>query len=413
MFDATIHSRNLARQFRDADFIADQRLLIPSYKAAILEAASAIGNEGFGNISLRKSMLRKKAVYGIEDFSQILVLRHITTSIKYLTKVKQDDRRFIVECIMSLSKEGVPFRLYKFDVRSFYESINPLNLVERLSHDVAFSRQSTRVVRSFFNQLERLGVSGLPRGLSISATLAEYLMQDYDSFCERENSTLYYSRFVDDICLITDGSENRLTLAAAMSSQLPTGLVFNSKSESFFFGKYVKRTGAPVTEHALDYLGYRVHISVPYKPNQSTPVLRDVWADISPAKVSRIKSRIAASMLEYKRSGSFIDLRDRIRLLTSNFVIRDRTTKLDRLSGIRFNYSIVDSTKSQTLKDLDRFLCNTIMSRHPRNRLRPNLTASQRQELITYSFLNGFNKKVFFHFSPKQLAKLTRCWFYV
>lgn len=412
MYDPTIHQQNLARQLRDADFVDQPLLLQRSYRDAVLSAAAAIGTTGFANVALIKGQLRGKPVFGLGDIGQLLVLRQITANIRRVTSVKQDDRRFIVECITSLLKEGVSFRLYKFDVKSFYESIRPSGLVDALSHDIAFSGQSARVLASFFIELDKIGVAGLPRGLSVSATLAEYLMRGFDSFVSNTRGVLYYSRYVDDICVITDGTEDKGEFSKLVEEKLPNGLRFNDKSEDFFFGNFSKdKVSSP--EHHIDYLGYRIHISKSYKPSDKSPIVRDVWVDINPKKVLKLKSRIAFSLLAYKRNGDFNELRDRIRLLTANFTIRDRNTKVDRLSGIRFNYPIVDSVRSVGLPELDRFLRNVVMSPHARNRLRPTLTTAQRDELIRYTFRNGFDNKVFFHFSPKRLATLTGCWSYV
>jgi hypothetical protein len=412
MYDPTIHAQTLARQLRPDDFVAQPLLHNPVHRGQTLATAAQIGEKGFTSLALRRNLLRSKPVYGLTDIGELLVTRHITENIRRITGVKQDDRKFIVECIATLSKEGVPFRLYKFDIKSFYESVNTLDLCATLESDVAFSGQSARVLRSFIAELDKAGASGLPRGLAISATLAEYLMRDFDDFVANTHRVLYYSRFVDDICVITDATEDTKEFTRLLSDTLPKGLTFNEKSEPFSFLKYSKGV-PPSVEHSINYLGYCIHISSCFRPTKESPIERDVWLDINAAKVKRIKSRLVASYLQFNRDGIYDDLRDRIRILTGNFSLKDRSSGARRIAGIRFNYPLVDSRRSRSLPELDRFLRNSLMSSSPKNRARPKVTAPQRAELSRYTFRNGFNRKVFFHFSPQRLAFLTNCWAYV
>jgi hypothetical protein len=142
-------------------------------------------------------------------------------------------------------------------------------------------------------------------------------------------------------------------------------------------------------------------------------IIRKVRLDISPSKVKKFKTRVAKAMLQFNRDGKYSDLRDRVRLLTGNFSLSDRATKRKRLSGIRYNYILIDPKQSTALRDLDRYLANAIMSSHPCNKIRPKLSNAQRIELVRYSFQKGFENKMFFHFPPSRLARLTSCWAYV
>lgn len=412
MYDPTVHAQTLARQLRPEDFVANIKLLNSAYRQGMLAAGAQLGATGFTAVALSKNQLRKKWVFGLTAIEQLLVVRHITENIRRITGVKQDDRKFIVDCIASLAREGVSFRLYKFDISSFYESVNTGAVCSALENDLSFSGQSARVLRSFMFELDKAGVPGLPRGLAISATLTEYLMRDFDDFVSNTDRVLYYSRFVDDICVITDGSENEIEFKRLLSDSLPNGLSFNKKSKTYNFTRYNKASGSTI-EHSIDYLGYCIHVSHCYRASSDSSIERDVWLDINASKVRRMKSRLVASYLRFNKDGNYRDLRDRVRVLTTNYSLRDRVTGVRRLSGIRFNYPRVDSSRSKALPELDRFLRNSLMSSSPHNRTRPNLTAVQRGELVSYTFVNGFNKKVFFHFSPSRLAHLTRCWAYV
>lgn len=406
MYDPTIHARALARHLLPADFIADSRLLNVAFKDGVLEEAVKIGSTGFNALALQTNQLRGKSVYQIKDIAQILVLRHVTKNIRHLTGVKQDDRQFIIQCLRSFLAEGTSFRTYRFDIKGFYESSSPDQIVQSLRDDVGFSGQSAAALNSFFEELRRLGIEGLPRGLGLSATLAEYLLRPFDSVMADTKGVWFYARFVDDIFIITDGREDRAEFAAAAAAALPAGLEFNSKSHSIDFDPYIKNvTGLA---HEFEFLGYRFEVHKPERIDDK--IGRKVFLDIAPSKVRRIKSRVALTLLKFANDGNYNNLIARLRILTSNFNFVDRKTAVRRVSGIYFNYPLVHFERSSALPSLDRFLRNALMSKHPRNKLFPALSAAQRQDLVNLTFSGGFRTKRFFSYGPARLVEITSCW---
>lgn len=161
VYDPTFHAKAIARHFRPADFIAHKALLVPAQLNQVVADAVAVGRTGFDSVALKSSLLRGKYVYQVDDIAQNLVLRHMTSNIRRVTGVKQDDRQFIVSCLRSLLSEGVPFRVYKFDIKTFYEAVQVDEIITRLQHDIAFSGEAVRALRSFFDDLQKQGVGGL------------------------------------------------------------------------------------------------------------------------------------------------------------------------------------------------------------------------------------------------------------
>jgi hypothetical protein len=410
VYDPTIHSKTISRHFRPADFVADKNLLKkPALEAAIADAVK-IGHNGFTTIALMTNKLRQKNVYQVTDISQKLVLRHVTNNIKRVTNVKQDDRAFIVSCLKELLSEGVPFRLYKFDIKSFYESVEVAPIIARLRQDIGFSRQSVRTIQSFFDELSALGITGLPRGLALSATLSEYLLRPFDKSASGLSNVWFFARFVDDIVIVTDGRENALDFTREVSNALPNGLIFNSKSKFYDFTRFMK-PGVDATEHKFSFLGYQFDVGYVFR-RPDKKLGRSVYLDISSSKISKIKTRIVRTMLDFQKNGNYPILLARIRLLTSNFNFEDRVTGAKRSSGIYFNYPMIDAARSTALRSLDKFLRNSIMSSHPKNTSRPNIATAQRRDLAKLTFTNGYCKKRFYAFGPKRLAALTACWSY-
>jgi hypothetical protein len=410
MFDPTIHARTIARHLQSRDFADNPTLLNPVALQNVIEQAVLLGINGLAPVTLNKSKLRGKDVVQIDGLAHNLVLRHVTNNIRRVTGVKQDDRQFIINCIASLVSEGTAFRVYKYDVKSFYESVKAQNILLALSHDLAFSGQSVRALESLFAELEAQGVSGLPRGLAISATLAEYLLRSFDAAMSNNLGVWYYSRFVDDILVITDGSEDAKEFTDLASDLLPSGLQFNAKSRDFPFAPY-KKGNTKVIEGSFNFLGYSFSVTKAYRDTSDNKIKRGVILDIAPSKVKKIKTRMAKALLAYKGDGNFVDLRDRFRVLTSNFNFSDRNTGVLRSSGIYFNYSLI-SPGSPSLLALDKFARTAILTPAPKNKLYPVVSSAQRLELLRLSFKGGHGDRRFFSFKSARLAKLTACWHY-
>ena len=63
------------------------------------------------------------------------------------------------------------------------------------------SNETKQLLEKIFNKVQQ--PNGLPRGLNISATLAELYMKDFDHNIVTTDGVFYYSRFVDDIIIFS------------------------------------------------------------------------------------------------------------------------------------------------------------------------------------------------------------------
>ncbi|MFY7808463.1 MAG: antiviral reverse transcriptase Drt3a [Fimbriimonadaceae bacterium] len=270
MYDLTMHARSIARHFLPGDFIADPSLLKEPDLRAVVDNAVKIGTNGFSTVAVMKSSLRGKVVHQVTDMAQLLVLRHVSKNIRRITGAKQDNRQFIIECIRTMLREGTAYRVYKFDIKSFYESANIETILDRLKVEEGFSGQSAIALDTFFALVKASGISGLPRGLGLSATLAEYLLRPFDESITDMPHVWFYARFVDDIFIVTSGREDRGEFVRHAEASLPSGLEFNQKSEVLNFEKLVKNQTGPA--HAIDFLGYRFHVSRPVRSSTNRPI---------------------------------------------------------------------------------------------------------------------------------------------
>jgi hypothetical protein len=407
MYDLTMHARSIARHFLPGDFIADPSLLKEPNRQVVVDNAVQIGANGFTAVAFLKSTVRGMTIHQVTDMAQLLVLRHVSKNSRRITGATQDNRQFIIECVRTMLREGTAYRVYKFDIKSFYESANVEAILDRLRNEEGFSGQSAIALSTFFTIARAAGISGLPRGVGLSATLAEYLLRPFDESIAAMPHVWFYARFVDDIFVVTSGREDREEFQGHAKASLPDGLEFNQKCEVFDFQEYARSRIGPA--HAIDFLGYRFRVHYPERPRDK-PVMRTVMLDIAPTKVRRLKTRIAKSLLQFSVDANYVDLRARFRLITGNFNFVDRATGIRRVSGIYFNYPLVDLASSTAIPDLDKFLRNMVMSPHTGNKLRPALSPAQRRELVRLTFRNGHAKKRFYSFCPARLVQLRSVW---
>ncbi len=412
MHDPTFHHATLARMFQKADFRRDPNLVQEAFRTAVLDAAVQKAHSGFQQVDIATSQLRDSKVYRLSDLSEQLILRHINRTIRRLTRIKQSNRTSIVNSILRLSEEGLPFRIYKIDLASFYESIDPSSAIERIRKDGAYSSHFATLLRSFFLCLTAANIAGLPRGLAISATLSEILMRDFDRETMLDARVHYYARFVDDIIIITSGKEHPRDFLRAVQARLMPGICFNTKKTRFYtLSPFSSAHNAnPPVDASFDYLGYK--ISIFHTRREDGRYSRKVHIDLSTKKEKRIKSRLYLSFADYRENGDFNTLLNRVRMLCNNFHFIDVDRSIKRKSGIFFNYPLIDQEASEALPRLDRYLHHLILT-HCAAAPGPGfLGRAQREAIFRNSFVKGYRERRFFHFPPAQLAALTRCWRY-
>lgn len=408
MFDSTIHPGTLLRQFRKSDFASDLWSLKPDDKDEVVSAAKRLAERGFNAVSLKRSTIGTKNVFRQASLPEALLVRHVSEAIRRITSVRQSDRNSIVRSLVQLCAEGIPFNIVKMDIKSFYESVVVDDIVMSLKADAAFSRQSISVLESFFAALGRQQIHGLPRGIGLSATLAEYVMRNFDRKISNYPGVRYYSRYVDDGIAITSADTDPKSLLEFAKKLLPSGLEFNRNKTIPYILKTFSKASAGKIEKTIGFLGYEIDIHEIC--SEHSRFSRNVRVDIAKSKVSRVKRRLAKSFLEFNDGGDFDDLLDRVKLITSNYGYLDQGSGLQRYAGLRYNYGLIDLSKSQSVKSLDRFLVNTITSQHPNNRIRPRVSRAQRDKLLGLGFETGFVENRFFAFEADRLTNLIKCW---
>ncbi len=413
MFDQSFTDKTISNLIIKSDFAKNPGLYDKNVKCQIVNQCIEKSVTGFvDNINVVKNIINGKIVYKIKFLQDELLLRKASENIKRITSVKQQNRDNIVSNLICFLREGVPYRIYKLDIKSFYETIDTANMLQEMKKNIVISKPTTRVVESLLGHIEGFGFRGLPRGLRLSAILSELIMRRFDNYCQNNNNVFFYSRFVDDIIIITSALEERTEFITSLEKKM-SGLQFNpKKTEVFDISKNAKSEADKILAK-FNYLGYELTIKNPPKQNIKQNY-RNVFVDIAPKKVKKIKTRIIRSLLSFCKNKDYDLLLDRLRLISGNYSLIDRKSGVKRKAGIYYSYKHVTFENSYCLKDLDIFLKKALLSTNGKVSTKVNnlLSIDDRRNLLKLTFCNGFTQKVFFHFSQQRLTKIMECWAY-
>ncbi|WP_296258600.1 MULTISPECIES: antiviral reverse transcriptase Drt3a [unclassified Pseudomonas] len=335
-------------------------------------------------------LVNGKQVYSVgSTIESILAARHLQKILKELYGIRLAGRDLIVNQIKSLVFDGFPKYVIKADISSFYESVDHKLLLEQLHGSTKLSVLVKRLITRAVKDYVSLSGSekGLPRGIGISAYLAEIYLAKVDQDLRRSSDLVYYSRYVDDMFLVY--APRRAECTVSYLSELKgilgrKGLVVNSKTDEISF----------LTEQkgSFEYLGYAFKVD-----GASKKVM------LSHKKCEKYRARVKKSFDEYKakqawmRDKSSKDLIARIGFLTSNTRLFNR--KSNAFIGVYFGNKFINDTKQ--LVGLDHFLKHQI-----------GMLDDERlkRRLSRYSFELGFNNKIFREFDPKTLSEMSRGW---
>jgi hypothetical protein len=346
MYDFAFDARGLERELMRSDFSENAWLTDEVARLAAVSSAVTLASDGLHGLDLMASRVKGNTLYQVMDLSQNLVLRKLARNVRFLTRVRQSDRDTVIKSLSAVLSEGHNYRAYKLDISRFYESIDRDVIESSFENDTGFPAASLFVFRAFNQQLTTQKVHGLPRGLAISATLSEYVMRRFDKVMRASKEVYFFARYVDDIVIITTGQEDRRAFLRKVRATLPAGLLLNTAKcrVADFFRPKASNLAAAKPEDVLDFLGYRF---VVYGQAKSAgTVTRRVDIDIAPKKITRFKTRITLSLLQYKKDGNFLDLLNRLKLLSGNYNLYDYDKSLRRNVGISWNYRHIHAQHS-------------------------------------------------------------------
>ena len=420
MHDQSFCRKTLERVLRKHDF---RNVPVASHKAlreAVLTDAATSAATSFNAPTnpLTSFPLRGKQVYRLVGVQDELVLRQLVRNVKRCMPRASDGRSKIVTNLGLLLAEGVPYRVYRLDVRSFYESFQKHEVLSALNELRQLSPQSKNLIETLLTSHSAIGGLGIPRGLSLSAVLSDLLMKQFDHWIRSGVDTFYYSRYVDDIIIMTSGREKPPEFLTWIKSSLPKGLSLNPSKrqivEVLNKVEKVKDSCAPPI-FSFDYLGYAFTVSNPTTveagKKKNGELNRIVVIDIASRKIKKFKTRIVRAFLDFIKTSDWDLLRDRVAYLTQNFSVYNAKAGGKKLAAIYHSYPLVN-TESGALLELDRYLRNAVLASSGRvfSKSAPLLSGKQKRQLLRSSFVRGHSKQSFMHFSGHRISDIQRCW---
>jgi hypothetical protein len=322
-----------------------------------------------------------------------------------LINSKSTARAEVVKAIRCICAESVPYTVIRLDIKRFYDSIDLDDLREVID-------QATRQTYSLRRKLEAFlrwskeNFGGIPTGLSLSGTLAEYyISQRFDSKVRALPGVNFYIRYVDDIVMVCAPGKSGDDYISDAEALLPSGLSFNSDPDK---RKHIDLKSEK-SHGAFEYLGYSFDIG---SVSSGTEDGRRVSVDIASSKINRRKTRFVRSLLQFLKDGSEDDLRRRHLLINSGYTYIDSATDRVMSAGICNTYSEID-LPSASLSKLQSFYSYCLLSPkfHLNARLRmSHLSGATKRSMLALDTNRHVKNKVYISFSETELARLTRCW---
>jgi len=379
----------------------------------ILERISNnIQNKNF-SFSLTTGMFNGKTVYKIGNSpEEFFAIKQLQYNFKKLYKIKQSNRFEIVNQLNNLLSDNFPKYIIKTDIKSFYESIPNDIIISKLQQDNLLSPKSkdlvVKIIKKFKDIANIADTKGIPRGIGISAYLAEYYMRKVDDKIKNLTDIIYYARYVDDIIII---------FSLKSTSQIPdyfskieniiekdfNPLLINKKKTQIIIQKknnlqgkiYKKKRKYKVVNLSsndinINYLGYS------YLLNNKLEIT------ITDNKIQRYKKKIKLSFDEYlkfkNKRKAYQYLRDRLTFLTKNYRLHNNKGHI--LTGLYFSNMLV--TKLDFLDELDKYL-KWYLNRYVKN-------TYHKSKLSEFGFKSGFEKIEYTKLSNNQIKNIIRIW---
>lgn len=382
-----------------------------------------IADNKFQFAKLKPMKVGSFVAYQPTALGDTLVLRKINSIIRNRYQTRQSDRNTIVQQTRSLLEENCPKYIYKIDIAKFYESIDRNVILNKLRSDNIISSTAQNLIAILFQHFSKYVKFGLPRGLSLSATLSELYLKELDKKIAEMDGVYYYARYVDDMIIFS--SKKLDSVLANISDLLPGVMKLNrEKCDEFPVGCRcepscscgnlpcscsVKCVCPAKPEHELNYLGYKILTSkVHWKKDlkKGMPII----IGMAERKINRIKNRVTKAFIDNHKSNDFDLLFQRIKFLTENHRIKTPGRRGRLMSGIHYNYPLINDIDA--ILKLNKFLQSQVYSNKGAFGIRQHATinAAQKQKIVSLSFVSGFVNKRSSSVSSHNLKKIRKCW---
>ncbi|MEM6451093.1 MAG: reverse transcriptase domain-containing protein [Cyanobacteria bacterium P01_D01_bin.105] len=185
--------------------------------------------------------------------------------------------RDINQACMQLNKSQLGF--FRTDISNFYGSIDRGELLSLIGKKVRSKKVKTMLRRAMTRpivpkiyskrQLAQYEVSGIPQGLSISNILAEIYMYELDGKMKNDPQVLFYSRYVDDILVISNMNHLPNVVSRLRAELEPNDALGLKLNESKTYTNSAHLTEFNLS-NTFEYLGYQFSDNMVPSPKRSS-----------------------------------------------------------------------------------------------------------------------------------------------
>jgi hypothetical protein len=382
-------------------------------KLSLLELAKKIrvpsiyAENAFSNYINKVPILNNHEVATIKSNNMIttkykhhsLILKYTSEKINELEGLKQQNRNQVIESIKQLLNENTEKFVYRLDIKSFYETIYQDPLYDKVLQNNRFSPATKKIIRNFLNESEILGFTGVPRGISLSASLAEFYIKEFDLEISNYDDIYYYARFVDDIIIFS--TQEIPNIRNLCESILPTGLTMNTGNDKFNEIKFTKKCNKI---NKLSFLGYT------FEASTKNGISR---IDISESKSNKIINRISKSIVDFSKTNDIKLLILRMKYLSGNRYLKLFDGRNIAI-GIFYNYRFIDSENSISINKIEKLYKAIFYSEKFRlyKLLKSrNITKKDLNFLKNISFSENFKNKTIYNIKESDVKKIKKCWY--
>jgi hypothetical protein len=352
------------------------------------------GKCDFSDISFY--VMRGKKIFKPNSLESVYGLRRVNKILGRIYKVKQSDRDGITRQLNALIADTSPYVVIRGDIKSFYESVSRLSVLDKIESNRILSYQNRSLIRKIFASEKISVVDGLPRGISISSSLSELYIREFDRYVRGLNGVYYYARYVDDFVVFChEGSDEALLNIDLKLKGM--GLLLNEAKTRKIKSEFIFKNS-----DGLGFLGYEHYID-----STGTGKVR-----ISRNRVRKIKTRIVLSFLDFARNKNLDLLCLRLKFVTGNYLIREGSG--DEAKGLMagFYYNNKTLTDVGQIRDLDGFLMR--LSRSKRGSVFRAVGASHMRlasiAVQGISFDKGFNQRQVYKITKNEFSLIKECW---
>lgn len=174
----------------------------------VLEQVSENINKSSFSVNIHEGGIYGKTSYHLENTIENLFLsKQLQQNIHRKYKIRQSSRFEILSLLKNLLEDGFPKLIIRTDIKSFYESIPQIKVLQKIKNDNLLSLKTQRFIGEILNGYniatsQTKDFKGVPRGIGVSAYLSELYMRAIDNKIKELPDLIFYARYVDDIIAV-------------------------------------------------------------------------------------------------------------------------------------------------------------------------------------------------------------------